>query len=92
MNFLGGLLAGIDRQQVVLAEPCCNILLTDVTSAVQLLQIVGQHRKPNAKASIVPECREFALLYSVYDCLLNSFRVVLDVTQLLGDVVPNFSQ
>ena len=73
-------------------EPLCNILLAEITSAVQLLQIVGQHRKPNAKAAIVPECLKFLLLYSAYDCLSKGFREVFDAAQLLGDVVPDLGQ
>ena len=64
MNFLGGLPAGINGQQVVLTEQRCNILLAEITPAIQLLQILRQRRKLNAKVAIVPECVKFLLLYS----------------------------
>ena len=67
-------------------------MLAEVTSAVQLLQIVGQHRKPHAKAAVILEYVEFALMYSAYDCLLKGFRAVFDAAQLLGDVVPDLGQ
>ena len=92
MDFLGGLLAGIDGQQVVLAEPCCNILLTEVTPAIQLLQILRQRRKLNANAALVRRIAECLLFHSAYDRRPNGFRAVFDTAQLLGDVVPDLGQ
>lgn len=60
MDFLGGLPTGIDGQQLALIEPLCNILLAEVTSVIQILQILRQHRKLNANAALVLECVEFA--------------------------------